>query len=192
MAAQHLRSTGPLWWLRRIVAWTVVLGVGAVLVVAVAVPRAVGATPYAVLTASMRPGLPPGTLIVVRPVDVEDIAIGSVITFQLTSGEPEVVTHRVVGVGINPKGERVFTTQGDANGGADAKPVRPAQVRGEVWYSVPHLGFVEQYLTARTRQLAIMGLAGTLVLYAVAMLAGSIRDDRHPRPGPRHSNGVGA
>ncbi len=61
-------------------------------------PRLGGATPYTVLTSSMEPEYPPGTLVVVRPVPIEEIGIGDVITYQLESGEPTVVTHRVVGL----------------------------------------------------------------------------------------------
>ena len=83
-------------WCRRLAAWLVVGASLAALVVGVLLPRMAGATPYTVLTGSMTPNLPPGTLVVVRPVDAGTIGTDSVITYQLASGEPEVVTHRVV------------------------------------------------------------------------------------------------
>ena len=61
-------------WTVRVAAWTVILGVAAVLAVAVLVPRVGGATPYTVLTGSMAPTYPPGSLVVVRPVDPESIS----------------------------------------------------------------------------------------------------------------------
>ena len=57
----------------RTLAWLVILGAVAVLLVAVVVPRVAGATPYTVLTGSMAPAYPPGTLVVVRPVDPGDL-----------------------------------------------------------------------------------------------------------------------
>ena len=51
-------------WLARTAAWFVILGIGAVVTVAVLVPRIGGGTPYVVLTGSMRPHMPPGTLVV--------------------------------------------------------------------------------------------------------------------------------
>ena len=68
----------------------------------------------------MKPSMPPGTLVVVRPTPVDEIGIGSVITYQVESGEPTVVTHRVVAQGIGATGEPVFRTQGDANDVPDA------------------------------------------------------------------------
>ena len=50
------------------------------------------------------PASAPGSVVVVRPVDPADIGVGSVITYQLESGEPEVVTHRVVEQGVERPG----------------------------------------------------------------------------------------
>lgn len=173
--------TGVLWWLGRVVAWGAILATTAVIALAVLVPRLGGATPYAVLTSSMEPGLPPGTLIVARPVAADDISVGSVITYQLISGEQTVVTHRVVGVGVNPAGERTFRTQGDANSAVDAKAVRPVQIQGELWYSVPQLGYVNKYLSGEQSYVAAIVVAALLLIYAVVMFVGAIRDRRRKR-----------
>ncbi|WP_240937852.1 signal peptidase I [Nocardioides sp. JQ2195] len=172
---------GPLAWVGRVLAWLVILGVVAALVVAVLVPRVAGATPYTILTGSMQPSYPPGTLVVVRPADVGDIGVGSVITYQLESGEPTVVTHRVVSSGVNGKGEVEFRTQGDANGTPDELPVRPVQVRGELWYSVPFIGHVNNWLSGKERQMAVYVVAGLLLGYAAFMLTSSLRDRRRNR-----------
>ena len=173
------------------VAWTwhalvrlVLLALCAVLVVAVLVPRVTGATAYTVLTGSMRPGLPPGTLVVVRPgpADGHDVGVGTVVTYQLASGEPTVVTHRVVRVAIDGRGERRFVTQGDANDIPDALPVRPEQIRGRLWYAVPYLGYVNSALTAGQRRHATQLLALLLLVYALRKLtARSAPAGRHVR-----------
>lgn len=143
----------------------------------VLVPRLGGGTPYTVLTGSMRPSLPPGTLVVVRPAAPEEIGIGSVITYQLRSGEPAVVTHRVVGVGSNGK-EMVYRTQGDANSAADPVPVREVQVRGRLWYAVPHLGRANEAMSGNRRELVTYGAVAALLGYAAIMFAGALRDRR--------------
>jgi signal peptidase len=143
---------------------------------AVLVPRLGGATPYTVLTGSMRPALPPGTLVVVRPVPAEQLGIGSVITYQVESGKPTVVTHRVVGTGVDAKGEPIFHTRGDANEVVDRTPVRAVQVKGELWYAVPHLGRLSNLVSSERRKLARRIAAGGLGLYALAMFGGAVRD----------------
>lgn len=167
---------GPLAWVGQVLAWLVILGVVAVLAVAVVVPRVAGATPYTILTGSMQPDRPPGTLVVVRPVDPDRIGIGSVITYQLESGEAAVVTHRVVAQGVSGTGETTWQTQGDANDTPDQEPVRPVQVRGEVWYSVPYLGRLTNLLSGRERQMAVYVVAALLVGYAAFMFTGALRE----------------
>lgn len=156
---------------------TVILAVAAVLVVAVLIPRLGGATPYTVLTGSMEPTYPPGTLVVVKPVEPETIGVGAVITYQLESGQPAVATHRVVGV-TTYRSEPLFRTQGDANSRPDQDWVAPVQVRGELWYSVPYLGHVNSLLSGRQRQIAVYLVAGLLLAYAAYMFTSSIRENR--------------
>ncbi len=172
-------------WVWRVLCWVLILLLVAVLAVAVVVPRLAGATTYTVLSGSMGRAHPPGSLIVVRPVDPAEIRLGQVLTYQLRSGEPTVVTHRVV-ASRQLEGERAFVTQGDVNAEPDAELVRAVQVRGVVWYTVPWLGHLNNLITGTTRlvvvQLAALALAG----YAVVMFLGALRDRRrttttHPR-----------
>lgn len=156
--------------IRTAAATAVVVVLGAVLVVAVLVPRLGGGTPYVILTGSMRPQMPPGTLVVDRPVDAADVVPGTVITYQLVSGKPTVVTHRVVAQGISATGERVFRTRGDANTVTDAGWVRPVQIRGSRWYAVPYLGYVTNRFSSADRRLLQTGLEIGLLGYAAAML----------------------
>jgi signal peptidase len=182
MSTPRAEKHSILGWAGQVLAWFVITGVLVLLALAVLVPRVGGATPYTILTGSMQPGLPPGTLVVVKPVPAERIAIGSVITFQLDSGRSTVVTHRVVRVGIDGTGERVFSTQGDANNAPDPDPVLPVQVKGEKWYSVPYLGYVNNALGSGNRAIALYVVISGLVLYAFVMFAGSARDRRRGRP----------
>lgn len=163
-------------WVGRIAAWLVILGIGAILAVAVLIPRIASATPYVVLTGSMRPTMPPGTLVVVKPAPAADISVGSVITYQLESGKPTVVTHRVVSAGYDLAGHPVFQTQGDANDVPDAKGVRDVQIRGVEWYAVPYLGYVTTLISAEQRQVALAVVVTFLFGYAGFMFLSAGRD----------------
>lgn len=163
---------------RRIAAKLVIAAGLALLAVAVVVPRIAGATPYVVQTGSMQPDLPPGSLVVVRPVPGDDIAVGDVVTYQVASGEPVFVTHRVVSIGYDGRGELSLRTQGDANDVPDRQRVREVQVRGELWYAVPYVGHVSSLLTGSQRALGVYAVAAGLLLYALAQFAGALRDRR--------------
>lgn len=181
MSSVERRSTRAGTRIGQVLALLVVALVVGVLALAVVVPRLAGATPYTILTGSMSPGMPPGTLVVVRPVDPGDISTGTVITYQVRSGDPDVVTHRVVSQGMRPDGSTVFRTRGDANDVIDPGWVRPVQVKGERWYAVPHLGRVTNLLTSGQRHGAIVVVSAILLVYAAVMLVGSARDVRARR-----------
>ncbi|WP_240340671.1 signal peptidase I [Nocardioides sp. SYSU D00038] len=173
----------PEWlrWCGSVVMWLVILGCLAVLTAAVLVPRVAGATPYTVLTGSMRPDLPPGTLVVSRPVEPGEIGIGSVITYQLRSGQPQTVTHRVVEVRSDLSGELSWRTRGDANSAPDRGWVRSEQVRGELWYALPWVGRPTHWLTSHQRGVAVYVVGLGLLGYAVLMFARAGHDVRRRR-----------
>ncbi len=149
----------------------------------VVVPAVSGSTSYTILTSSMEPDLPPGTLVIVKPIDPVDIQIGTVVTYQLDSGDPAVVTHRVLEIqGPSlPGDDPSFITKGDANSAPDAQPVMAVQVRGAVWYSVPLIGWVNNLVNGDLRAVIIPVVAGLLLLYAGWSIVSSRIDKRRRR-----------
>lgn len=137
--------------------------VGALVIV---IPALSGSTPMTILTSSMEPTYPPGTLVIVRPVAPEEVQIGDSLTYQIKSGEAAVVTHRVISIGNNSNGELAYTTKGDNNSMADELPVRPVQIKGTVWYSVPWIGYLNNLVTGDVRKWLVPLLACALLLYA--------------------------
>jgi signal peptidase len=182
--ARRERRTGTVWWALQIITWLILLILVAILLAAIVVPKASGAQPYTVLTSSMKPHYPPGTLIVVRKVDTSTLRIGEVVTYQIRSNDPAVITHRIVGFTFDQQGNRLLTTQGDAVPVPDANPVQSEQVRGKLWYAIPYLGYVNNWITGSTRLIIVYVLAGALILYAAAQFVGSARDRRACRRAP--------
>lgn len=130
----------------------------------IVVPRLSGSYTYTVLTGSMAPLYPAGTFLVVKPVAYEQLRAGDVITYQIESGRPEVITHRIVGVSSKQSGERTLITKGDNNTVADNDPVIEAQVRGKLFYAVPYVGFLANFAAQSDRdsilRVAAIGLVG--------------------------------
>lgn len=150
----------------------------AVLGLAVVVPKVAGGSAYTILTGSMRPGMPPGTLVVDRPTPADQIRTGDVITYQLHSGEPAVVTHRVKAVGVTLNGKYSFIVQGDANNAPDPEPVMPVQIRGVRWYSIPYVAYPSLLVNGHVREVVVMGAVAVLIGYSLASFGGAIRDRR--------------
>lgn len=161
--------------------------VAVVLVLTVLVPAVGGGTAYTVLTGSMEPTLPPGTVVVTRETPVADVRVGDVVTYQLESGRPTVATHRVRAVGVTLGGETRLVTQGDANAAADPEPVRPEQLRGVQWYAVPLVGYPAMVVDADLRQVVVLGAVVLLLGYAghsfAGSAAGALRRRRHTTAG---------
>lgn len=173
---------GALHYIWQGISWLLLVGAIAVLCATILIPKVAGAQTYTVLTGSMKPNYPPGTLIVVKPGPEEDIRVGDVVTYQIRSGSPEVVTHRVIKIAQNDAGEPRFITQGDDNGAADAEPVRPVQVRGTLWYSVPYVGWVNNWLAGQSRTILIFVLAGALFAYGGWQFIADRRDKNTDEP----------
>lgn len=122
--------------------------------------QAVGAIRLAtVLTGSMAPGIPTGSIVLDTPTPVSRIAPGDVITFVAPEPYTRVVTHRIVEIDRS-SGDTIVVTKGDANDTVD--PWR-AKLNGDtVWEvrgSVPDVGSV----LARVRSQSLRMIWSVLV-----------------------------
>lgn len=142
------------------VSWTLIALLAAA-ALAIAVPRILGGTTLTVLTGSMQPSIDPGDMIAVVPVEPEDLRRGDVVTFQPHSGDPMLITHRIVAVDGAP-GERTFITRGDANSANDPEIVA-AQVQGRVVYVLPYVGWVNS-LAGPAAPMLVVAAAVALII----------------------------
>jgi signal peptidase len=110
-----------------------------------------------------------------------------VLTYQVKSDEPAVVSHRVTGAAVNDRGDRTFVTKGDNNDIADPLPVIPVQIKGTVWYSIPLLGWVNTAVNGDLRPFIVPVVVGGLLLYAGWMVVSFTRDKRRPAKGRRRA-----
>ena len=98
------------------------------------VPQYMGYQIFDVVSGSMEPQIPVGSVIYVKERNPEDIFKGDIIAFR--SGD-SVVMHRVV---VNKVVEGVFTTKGDANEAEDIHEVPYENLIGVVVRHIPVLG----------------------------------------------------
>lgn len=109
------------------------------------VPKFFGAEPMIVLSGSMEPTYPVGSLLYISEVDSSEIKNGDAITFYLDDNT--LVTHRVVDVDEENK---VYTTKGDANNTEDGSLVSFDQVRGKPVYCIPKAGYLADKVSQPT------------------------------------------
>lgn len=129
---------------------------------AFALPMLLGFRPYAIVSGSMEPFYPVGSLVFSRSAEPEEIQVGDCIVFR-SGGETGV--HRVVEIDREAK---TFTTKGDANVIADP-PVPFASLIGRISaFALPWLGYISIFVRSNFGQGAIAaGCLAALVSGAV-------------------------
>ncbi|MHC5795622.1 signal peptidase I [Lacisediminihabitans sp. FW035] len=155
-----------------------VLALAALVVV---IPKVAGGIPLTVLTSSMIPKFPPGTLIVDVPVKTDELRIGDVATYQIVSGKPGVITHRIIAIHNASDGTRTFQFKGDNNSQPDAGEILAEQVQGRVWYSLPYIGYVNNAVNGENRVWIVPVIAGLLFAYAAYTVASAIVSSRRQK-----------
>jgi signal peptidase len=189
---RHRRPEKPATWygiIGQVIAWTIASALFALILMLVVVPRVTGSTPYTILTGSMVPVMPPGTIVVDRPEPFSSIKVGDVLTYQIASGEAAVVTHRVIGINVESDGSRTLTMKGDANPSPDLRHIISKQVRGVVWYSIPYVGYIGAVGSTDGRSIAARVVGAGLLLYALYVLIMALVRGKKPRNGDRRRVG---
>ena len=104
---------------RRLLGWTVNLAILAVVVLCLAwiAPSAFGYSRYVITGGSMTGTIDKGSVVFEKPVDIDDLEVGDVITYQppADAGTTSLVTHRIIAMEPAEGGGVLFTTQGDNN-----------------------------------------------------------------------------
>lgn len=122
-------------------------------------PYLFGCRTFSVLTGSMEPEMPVGSLLIVNiKASPEDIAPKDVITFSL--GGETLATHRVM---EKNDAEGHFITKGDANN-ADDGPVEYNRLVGKVLLCIPKLGVLATTIQSKRGIPIIAGLLIVIVL----------------------------
>ena len=184
-ASEH-RTGGALRFIGRGVAYVLLLIAALGALAMIVVPVATGSQTYTVLTNSMAPKYAPGTFLVVKPTPFDDLRVGDIITYQIESGKPAVITHRITAVGATQTGARVLTTKGDNNSLADATPVQEVQVKGKLFYAVPYVGFAANLVGQERDTILPILAAGFIGFGALNMVKGALEKKRSAHPA-RHS-----
>lgn len=125
--------------------------------VAIIIPKVAGAIPVTILSDSMAPAMPVGSLAMIRPnsaldqaalttrsadeirkaSDYSTLTNGDIVAYQPDPKNPTLIIHRIVKMTAHADGVMEYVTKGDNNSVADRDPVFDFQIRGTVWYHLP-------------------------------------------------------
>lgn len=140
-----------------------------------AVPRLFGWELQVVLSGSMEPTYPVGSLNLVEPVQPSEVEVGIPLAYLAPSDTKIMVTHRVVEV-VQQEDGLYFRTQGDANEDPDPRLVPADNVVGRVRWHIPHLGYVVTRLRDREGFLLLMAVPAALLVFGeIGNIASQLR-----------------
>ena len=147
------------------------------------VPMLMGYKEMAVLSGSMEPTIPVGSIVYVKPLDDASLLEpGDICTYVLSDGET-MVTHRVIS--IDPESQ-TLETQGDANTSPDGT-IDFRQIFGKAQFHLPYLGYIT--IKAKT-PMGIMTICGVLVLVILVNFIPAIIDaDEEDKEKPKKQAG---
>ncbi|MEY9953721.1 signal peptidase I [Leifsonia sp. EB34] len=153
---------------------------GAVAIVTVAVCAVFGLRPVVVISGSMEPTLPVGSLVFYRTVPAADVVKGDIVTVPRQDGGTGLITHRVKEV--TTKGDvTTLRLKGDANATPDPLPYVVSSV-GSFVGVIPVAGTIA--LAARTP----LGIAA-VATYVAALVAVIVFGRRRPAARKRRQAG---
>lgn len=135
-----------------------------VLSIALAGVRLVGLDIYVVLSGSMEPAYKTGSVIYVKNTDLNEIAVGDVITYRLDNDT--AATHRVMEL-TKKDGDLAFITKGDANEIEDASAVPASRVIGTPIFTIPYLGYLVAFIQTPSGRYASIAAAAAILLMMI-------------------------
>ena len=139
-----------------------------VLCIPLTLPKVFGYEMYTVISGSMEPEIPIGSLVCIKGTEPADAKEGDVIAFYGARDSAAIVTHRVVENHV-VMGEII--TKGDANQTNDMNPVDYDNFIGRVELSIPKLGLAAQIFTSFEGKVAAAGVIGlAVILFSISLL----------------------
>ena len=127
------------------VSWLLIIVLIAITILLIGV-RVVGFQVFTVLSPSMEPTYPVGSLVYVSESAKDEIKVGTPITFKL--GDDIIATHRVVKVlkDKDDPSKECYRTKGDNNDIVDGPITKEDDVIGVAKFSIPGLGYLAEFI----------------------------------------------
>ena len=155
---------------------TLLTGVAVVTAVVAGIAMWAGYRPQPVLSGSMEPNLPIGSLTIAKAVPASSVGKGDIITFA-RPGASGTITHRIHAVEVQ-NGRRVYVTKGDANPTPDPWRVPVSGTIGRDVVDVPYVGYAAIWAAQPKVRGTAIGLATLLLIFGA--LRAIWRDRRAP------------
>ena len=148
---------------------TILLILAIVACLGLSLPRFAGIEQYVVVSGSMEPAIPVGSMVYSAQTEPSTLEPGDIIVFNTEETGETPVTHRVV---ENHVADGELITKGDANEKNDVNPVTYTNVLGKLVLHVPMLGYLAAPIATTMGKVA-MGCV-ILAAYILTVIGGKI------------------
>ena len=124
--------------------------------------------PLVVLSGSMEPTLPTGSVIYYHPVEESDLKVGDIVTFKLKDNKT-LVSHRITSINNG-----IIQTKGDANNSVDSLDLTYSSIMGvDSNIYIPYVGYFIQFVNEHLYLVAIV-----VTILVLEFLLSNIIDDK--------------
>ena len=149
---------------------TLILIVTIVACLGLSVPRFAGIDQFVVVSGSMEPEIPVGSMVYAAQTEPSTLEPGDVIVFYNSNEANTPVTHRVV---ENHVADGEIITKGDANDQNDFTPVVYSNIVGKMVMHIPMLGYIAAPVATMAGKIAI----GCVILaaYLLTVVGGKLK-----------------
>lgn len=127
---------------------------------------------FRIITGSMEPELPVGSLIICQDTPISQIETNDIVCFRSKNPQilGQIVTHRVVNITVSGDGAVLLETKGDANLSADAEYVTQDNLIGKVNYYSKDRNVMASFVNILSDKIGFL----ILILFPTLLIAGFI------------------
>lgn len=138
--------------------------------------KLLGVDVYTILSPSMEPDYPTGSLIYIVDVDPAELKERDVITFKIS--ETTTATHRIIELIPDEDDPSItrFRTKGDNNDTFDGSLVEFSDVIGKPVFCIPYLGFLAKYIQTPPGSYVALGISIAMILFVI--IVDTITEDK--------------
>lgn len=118
---------------------------------------------YSVVSGSMEPSLPVGSIVFVKP--QPNYQVGDIVTFKTPKDPKNTVTHRLVAKDT-AKDQIIYSTKGDANQTKDIENLSSENIIGKVFFNLPFIGYPISYSKTLPGLMILVVVPSTIIIYS--------------------------
>src|SRR3989344_802564 len=114
---------------------------------------------YIIVSGSMEPTIHKGSISIVQKDNPSNLEPGTIVAFKSPINSKDTIVHRLIGVKDNK-----FITKGDNNNTKDSWNLASSDIKGEVLFTFPYLGYISLYVKSVKGFTLLVGVPALILI----------------------------